>query len=502
MKKENFVIKNIFVLILLSVVLKGIGFINRIVIAYFYGTTDATDMYYNVSGFVESISAIILAGLTVGIINIYISIGDKKKNNVFISNVIIFIEIFMIFLMLLCMTGNRVLVRLLAPGYSADMYAHMSMLMKVMVIVFPFQGIITILGAVLQANNKFKAVKLTGSLSSIVSILAILFFSKYLGEDALVLSFLLGNVLNAAFLVINIRNGFHFQPEKFWRDVNLKQLMFLVGPLVIGIAGHQLNLIFDKTVASQIIEGAVSAISYSCVLYLFIENVVINSIVTALFPDLVEKRKSGCEEELATSVRKAIMLAEIILVPVVIYTFFNSKNIITIVYMRGNFNERSLSLTSAALRGYVVGLPFLAIRDIITRVYYSYDDTKTPVKMNLFSVAINIALDIVLGRCLGVGGITLATSISNSISGVCMVIGIRKKNKYIINIKLIKEIFIISLAGFLSILICNVIFRLDSMGIELLLSFSVFIIEVIFLGFGKSESAQYLRKIFIRIRKM
>ena len=103
--------------------------------------------------------------------------------------------------------------------------------------------------------------------------------------------------------------------------------------------------------------------------------------------------------------------------------------------MRGNFGNDSLTLTTAALKGYFLGLPLLSVRDIANRVYYAYGDTKTPVNIGIFSVFINILLDFILSKYFGVFGITVATSISNSLSAILMVVFLRKYNKDIFNSK-------------------------------------------------------------------
>ena len=380
------------------------------------------------------------------------------------------------------------IVRMLAVSYSDHTYSLMSILLKIMIWSLPFQGLVTIYGAVLQANNNFTPVKLTGTFSSIVSIICILILYRYIGIYAIVVSFITGFIVNAVFLRINIGKKFRFLSGRFYKDRDIKLLLFMVTPIMFGVAGHEVNLIIDKSVAALVGEGAVTALSYSCVLYLLVENVIINSIVTAIFPDMAEKVQRGENVELAHNSKKAILLAEFLLIPIVIFTFFNATGITRIAYMRGNFDNNSLILTSAALQGYVIGLPFLAIRDIITRVYYAYKDTKLPVYINLLSVVINIILDFVLYKPLGIMGITLSTSVSNIFSGLIMLLMIRKYNKLIFEKNLIKELLILYSPIILSALISNVIVNLfDNIIISLILSFVVvFSIELVAVYFFKS----------------
>ena len=480
MSQKKSVIKNVVLLMILSVALKGVGFLNRIVIAYYFGTTNATDIYYNASGFVESVSSAVLAGLTVGIVSIYLQEKDQIENRHFVSNVVIWIMVIMGILMFLCIGASDLFTDMLASNYSKEMKAQMSLMLKILALAFPFQGLITVFGAVLQAERKFTPIKLTGALTSAVSIACTVLLVNRIGNHSLVVAFLVGCVLNAAFLRFNLRGYFCFSPYHFFKDPKVKKLLRLVLPLLIGLAAHEFNLIVDKVVASGVTEGAVSALSYSCVLYLFIENVIINSIVTAIFPDMTQKLSDGKERELAAGVKNMLVFAEFLLIPMVVFTVLNATNIVRLVYMRGNFSGKSLSLTSAALAGYVLGLPFLALRDIITRVYYAYGDTRSPVIINMISIVINILLDFVLGHYFGVFGITLSTSVSNAFSGILIALCVKKYNMDIFDRKLFKELVVLFGNAIVSCLLVYMIVKHYSGIVAMFLSlFSILLLEVV-----------------------
>lgn len=440
--KKSGIIYNVLVLIIFSILLKGIGFVNRMVTAFYFGTSEKMDVFYNVSGFIEAITAIILAGLTVGIINIYLK-QDKDRKNEFISNTIIYTLAIMSIIIVIMLVFSNVVSELLAPGLRGEMRVYMNTLLKIMSIVFPFQALITVFGAVLQAEEKFKQIKLSGAISSGLSIICIILFNGLIGENSIVIAFILAYVINSIYYIYNARNKFSFKPKYVFRDSNLKKLLLMTLPLLVGQAAHQVNLIIDKSLASTITVGAVSALSYCTVLYLFIEGVFINSIVTVIVPKFAKSVNNNAHNQVAASTRKGIVGIVCLLALITIFCVFNSDTIIEIVYMRGNFNQKSLELTSSALKGYVIGLPFLAIRDIMNSVYYAYGDTKYPVFANIVSVCVNIVLNFLLYKDFGLMGITLATSISNMVSALLLLLNAKKHNKDICDRMLIKELFFI-----------------------------------------------------------
>lgn len=234
-------------------------------------------------------------------------------------------------------------------------------------------------------------------------------------------------VINALFLRFSLKDEFKFKIYgNPFRNDKIKKLLILSLPLILGTAAHEINLIVDKSISSGIGEGAVTALSYSSVLYLFVENVIISSIVMAYFPDIAAKRIHGEIEKIKDMTSNIVVFSEFLLIPISLCVFCSSTQIIQVVFMRGNFDEYSLKLTSFALKGYVVGLPFLALRDISTRIFYSFNNTKMPAIINVVSVIINILLDFLLGKMFGIIGITLATSISCIFSSLMLCILIKQ----------------------------------------------------------------------------
>lgn len=430
-KVKNDVSKNAILLIILSFLLKGIGFVNRIIIAYKFGTTVKTDLFYISSGFVDSISSVLLASLTVGIVNIYIEHrGNKKETEEFLNRVLLIVETFMLLFMLGSIIFSGSIAKILAPGYSEILYNELSNSLKIVSFSYLFLGITSVLCAGLQAEEVFIPGKLTGAIASAISIIIVIFFSDILGYKALIFAYNLTALINSIFILFCSKKLFviHFVDIKGFFDKNIKHLIKLSTPLLVGLAAHELNLIIDKSVATSLEKGAVSALAYSSVLYLFIENIIINSIVTAVFPHLSKLRLEGKEKILAERTKNYIFFSEIILIPIVIVIYLQSVNIVEVIYMRGGFKAHSLLLTSAALSGYIVGLPFLALRDLLTHVYYAYGYTKEPMIINLCSIMVNIILDVVLSRYMGIKGITLATTISLIFCSIVMLCRICKIN--------------------------------------------------------------------------
>jgi len=99
---------------------------------------------------------------------------------------------------------------------------------------------------------------------------------------------------------------------------------------------------------------------------------------------------------------------------------------VRLFFERGAFNPQATALTSFVVKMYVLGLFAHAICPIMSKVFYSFKNTTTPVIISAIAVGLNIILNIELSKVLGAGGIALATSIVMALSFVLYAILVRR----------------------------------------------------------------------------
>ena len=100
------------------------------------------------------------------------------------------------------------------------------------------------------------------------------------------------------------------------------------------------------------------------------------------------------------------------------------------MFGRGAFDYDAIKMSSSALFFYSIGMVGMGIREVLARAFYSLQDTKTPVINATVGVFINIVLNIILSKYLGVGGLALATSISALVTAALMFVSFKKIEKW------------------------------------------------------------------------
>ena len=210
-------------------------------------------------------------------------------------------------------------------------------------------------------------------------------------------------------------------------DNNIKRILYLSVPAIIGGSLEQINYLIDKTIASRVMIGGISILNYASRLNIAIIGILLSTVISILFPKislLVSERKIN---ELKLYIKKTVNLVIIFCLPLSLWIMVYSKEIISIVFGRGKFDENMIYITSKCLFYYTSGFIFMVLREIVTKIYYSFKDTKTPVINSGIGIILNIILNIVLSIYMGISGIAFATSISLVVTTILLTYKLKKK---------------------------------------------------------------------------
>ena len=194
-------------------------------------------------------------------------------------------------------------------------------------------------------------------------------------------------------------------------DPNVRKVLSLMLPAVIGVSVMQLNVFVDTICATLLGKGMVSALYYANRIYQLpfaLFGVSVSIVALPFISDTVRKKDGNVSKNLFDSLASSYFL----LIPAAAGLILCSKEIVSVLFERGMFGAVSVQTTSSVLIFYSVGLfAFSGIR-IFANYFYSLKDTKTPVKVAVAAFLINILLDVILMFPMGVAGLASATTIA------------------------------------------------------------------------------------------
>lgn len=227
-----------------------------------------------------------------------------------------------------------------------------------------------------------------------------------------------------------------------WRNTEyLKQMLFLSIPIIIGGSINQINILVDRTIASRITTGGIAALLYANKINLFIDGIVVIPLVSVMYPKITRMFNSNKMDDLKKKVDEVIIGINLLTIPAMVGLMIFSEPLVKMIYGRGAFDFRSINMTSSALFFYAIGLLGFGLREVLARVFYSLQDTKTPMLNATIAIILNIVLNIVLSKFMGIAGLALATSISGIFCTILLFINLRTKF-HLFNIKKITTSFL------------------------------------------------------------
>jgi len=223
------------------------------------------------------------------------------------------------------------------------------------------------------------------------------------------------------------RAGYKYKFIFNTRDKYIKKILYLSISVFIGVAINDLNAIVDRTLASSLVAGSISALNYANRLNGLILGVFITAITTVIFPLLSKEFSEDNIKGVKKIMGYGVNLILLITIPAAVGLTVLSTPIVEVAFERGEFDSTATMMTSKALIFYAIGLVAMSLRLLIDRVYFSLQDTKTPMINGAVSVVFNIVLNLILVQFMGHAGLALATSIATTIATLLMFYGLKKK---------------------------------------------------------------------------
>jgi len=345
----------------------------------------------------------------------YLTNHDRKKAEYFASNVLNILIIILIVVVILGIWGAPLLINIIAIGFKNNIYKY-QLAISLTRIIFPYIGFVAVAAlfmGILNSYDHFLVPALAPAMLNIsVIVFALTLSSKY-GIFAIAWGVILGGIGQALIQApVLARKKLKYSFVVDFNDPGVKKLLKLLVPVMIGLAITQINVIVDRTIASTLIDGSISALYYSNRLVQFPLGAFGIAISIAIFPTLAKQTAKNNITEFKKSLLFGLKILLFITIPSAVGLMVLKDSLIRLIYEHGMFSKVATNMTASALLYYSIGLFAFACVRLITMSFYALKDTKTPVKIGIYIVFINIALDLILIRYLAHSGLALATSVA------------------------------------------------------------------------------------------
>ena len=395
------------------------GLIRNLLTVAALGTALFADTF-NVANTIPTILYILLAGGALNAVFVPQLVRsmreDEDGGSAFASRLLTSVTSLLFFITALGMILAPLITRIYAPKFSLPGFeTERSLTITFMRYCLPqilMMGIFVILSQIGNARGKFGPMMWAPVLNNVVGIAVLLIFlqvapditaATITPEQSALLGIgtTLGFVIQALVLIPVVKNsGLKLSLRFDWRNSNLGKSFRLGAWTLLFVLINQIGyLIIVKVATSAAVQAKIEGITtgvgftpYSYAYFIFIlpHSIITVSVITALLPKISRLAHEGNSDAVKKNLVDSLQNIAVVTAPSTILFIAFGTSIATLLYAGSSAaDSRQIGLV---LAGFAVGLIPFSTMPLLLRGFYAYEDTKSPVIINLFATGAMMVL--------------------------------------------------------------------------------------------------------------
>lgn len=406
-----------------TAVSRVLGFVRTVLVANVLGVGIIADAFFIAFKIVIFLRALFSEGALnsafVPLFSRKLSKDGKQQALLFAGEVIAVLGCILLIFCVVAELSMDWFIYIFAPGYSGSP-EKIAMTVSLTRIVFPyflFTVLAALMGGMLNSVDRFSAPAASPAILNIVLIFLLLALSfgyfTYPGQ-VLAWGVTIAGLGQLIFITIVCkRAGILVTPARPRLSPDIKKLLQLIAPVLVGTSVVQINIIIDIVLASTLQEGAISYLYYADRVFQLPLATIGIAIGVSLLPVLTRQLESGDKSAVQDSQNRSIEYGLAVSLPSCLALMVTADPIVLTLFQRGAFDLAAVDATANALAAYAVGLPAYILLKALTPCFYAREDTITPVKVAIGMTVINVVIAILLMQFFSYVGIAIATAITS-----------------------------------------------------------------------------------------
>lgn len=432
-----------------SLVSRFLGIFRDSILAGEFGAGDTLDIYYAAFRIPDLVfNLLVLGALSAGFIPIFTNLLKsplEKVKDVFVknfnspnplyqggfkeaweltNNVLNILGLSLIVLAGIGIIFAPFIMKLIAPGFSAEKQILTVGLSRVMFLSPIFLGISSVFGGVLQSFKRFFVYSLAPILYNIGIIIGALFFVPIWGIYGLAWGVVLGSFFHMIIQLPMVRElGFKYKFLFDYKNKNARKIGRMMIPRTLSLAIVQINLLVITVIASTLKSGSLTVFNFANNLQYFPIGIFGISFAVAVFPALSAAAfdKKKLVENFSLAFRQILFF----IVPSTVLLLTLRAQIIRVILGKGQFGWEDTILTIDTLGFFAISLFAQATIPLLVRVFYARHDSRRPFYIGLVAAIVNVFFSLWFARGMGIAGLALAFSTANIINFVVLWVVLR-----------------------------------------------------------------------------
>lgn len=412
---------------------KVLGLLRDMLIAAFFGTGIEADAYMTATRLPTMLFDIVIGGvISAAFIPVFNSVIEKESKEKALEFANRFIGMVLVISGIIAILGiafSGELITFMAPDFNEETH---NLAMRLSSIMFPmiiFTGLAFSFVGILQSFGEYNIPAIMSLVSNLVVIVYFALFGKKFGVYGLSVTMLAAWALQVLIQIPSlIKFKFKFRPKLNFKDKNIRSAMKLALPMLISTWVQPLYTIVNTRLASGIYKG-VSSLEYANRLYLVITGVFSFVVTNLMFPKMSRANVSGEKDEAKNMLVVSLKAITLIILPVMTMFMVLAKPVIAVLYQHGDFLISDTLRTGTALSCYSAGMIGMAYNEILSKSFFSMQNSKTPMITALASMLVNIIVAYTLSGVWGIAGLAIATACGSTVNAILNYVFMKKYYK-------------------------------------------------------------------------
>lgn len=418
-----------------------LGFARDLVYAQVFGANAFTDAFFvafKIPNFLRRLFAEgAFATAFVPVLTEYRSRRDVSELQGFVNHIAGTLGLVLLVVSLVGVVAAPVLVSIFAFGWVLDGETmKLGLAADMLRLTFPYLFFISLTafaGGILNAHDRFAVPAFTPVLLNLCLIGAALWLAPRMEQPIVALAWgvLVAGIVQFTFqLPFLARVRLLPRPRPNFRDPGVRRVLVLMVPALFAVSVTQINLLLDTMLASFLETGSISWLYYSDRLMEFPLGILGVALATVILPRLSRRQAEAAPEAFSQTLDWGLRMTLVFGVPAAAGLLLLAGPILATLFESAVFDAYDVSMAQRSLMAYALGLQAFILIKVLAPGYYARQDTRTPVRIGVIAMVVNMALNLALIVPLRHAGLALATSLSAYLNAFLLLRGLRTSAVY------------------------------------------------------------------------
>ena len=414
MPRASTSLRSVSVLTLLTLGQMGLQFALQLLLAKWFGTDADMDAFVAASTLPLVVSGMLAGALSAAFVPVYVETRERDGETAAWSmavQLVCWLALFTLLLWRAAKQFSEPWMRALQPGFDDEQLLRTSELFQTLSSLMVWNTLSGLARAWNHCHGRFAVTGFAAVIGNGVTVAIAWHFGADGGMERIAQAVSIGAVVTFGMQMPWISIFSRGWPVTKESQAAVMRCLVLMLPVLIGLACSQFDPLLDRYLTSKLLPGSVAQLGYASRLASAVLTLSTGGLAVVAFPAFARHAAERNDEKLRTEISAALRFLSLLLVPIVVTLVLFGDPLIRDLLQRGRFSAedtRIVSQTLTLLCGLIVGG---SLGEIAAKVFYSRQNTRTPVLIGLIGFGVGVTLKFVWVRSHGVLGLASATSV-------------------------------------------------------------------------------------------